>query len=109
MSYICYATNEYVNGESREMIPIRIRKIVYIAQTKPDPRSDYLQFASQSEGWEIMEEVPVRISKADEFRAKNSPVIGEDKEVRYMKPVEKRERYSRRGEDNSDDFKPEEL
>lgn len=85
MSYICYATNEIVSNESRELIPIKVRKVIYIAQTKPDPRSDYLQFVDQTEGWEIVKEVPVRKSKAEEFRLNNTPEIVGQKEVYYMK------------------------
>jgi hypothetical protein len=109
MSYVCYATDELVIGESREMVPIRIRKVIYIAQTKPDPRSDYLQFASQSEGWEVMEEVPVRRSAVDAFRAAHPPVIGEEKEVRYMKPIPKKEKYNKYGDNQDEDFKPDDL
>jgi hypothetical protein len=109
MSYICYATNELVIGESREMVPIRIRKVVYISQTKPDPRSDYLQFANQTEGWEIMEEVPVRRSAVDAFRASNPPIIGEEKEVRFMKPIPKREKYSKYGDNQDEDYKSDNI
>ena len=109
MSYLCHATNELVTGESRVLIPTQIRKVVYIAQTKPDAQSDYLQFASQSEGWEIVKEVPVRSSKAAEFQLTHSPeVVGEPKEVRYMKPRQVREKFVRRRDDQDND-KPEEL
>lgn len=93
MSYICYATNEVVSNEARELIPIKIRKVIYIAQIKPDPRSDFLQFASQTEGWEIVKEVPVRKSKAEEFRLNNSPEIVGQKEVYYIKPRSSRTKF----------------
>ncbi len=85
MSYLCYATNEIVSNEPRELIPIKIRKVIYIAQAKPDPRSDYLQFVDQAEGWEIVQEVAVRASKAEEFRLNHTPEIVGQKEVYYMK------------------------
>lgn len=101
MSYRCYVTGEVVIGEARVLVPIRIRKVTYVAQMKPDTRSDYLQFAGQTEGWEIMEEVPVRKSLADEFQRTHPPVVAEEKEVRYMKPVQVKEKYVRR--DDEDD------
>ncbi len=83
MSYICYATNELVVGETRTLVPIEIRKVTYIAQARPDNRSDYLQFIKQTEGWEIVKEVPVRNSKADEYIANHPPIIVGEKQIFY--------------------------
>lgn len=103
MSYMCHATNEVVLGEGRVLVPTEIRKVIYVAQIKPDPRSSYLQFAGQSEGWEILREVSVRKSKAAEFIAANPPRVVKEKEVRYMKPLPPRERYVRKGHDEDND------
>lgn len=93
MSYLCHATNEIVSGEPRVLIPTKIRKVIYIAQTKPDPRSDYLQFVGQTEGWEIVQEVAVRQSKEAEYNSIHRPEIVGQKEVYYMKPRTVRERF----------------
>ena len=104
MSYLCHATNEMVMGEPRVLVPVQIRKVIYIAQTRPDEKVDYVQFASQTEGWEIVKEVPVRGSKATEFQATHTPeVVGEPKEVRYMKPRPPREKFVRRNDDQDND------
>lgn len=105
MGYMCHATNEIVNNEPRVMIPVKVRKVVYIGQNKPDPRSDYLQFAGQSEGWEIVQEVPVRQSKEAEFLSKHSPAVVGTKEVRFMKPRPKKDKFIKRQDDIDD--KPE--
>jgi hypothetical protein len=86
MSYICHATNELVIGEGCQFIPTEIRQVVYIAQIRPDKRTDYLQFGGQTEGWEVVKEVPVRNSLAEKFLASNTPEVVGQKEVRYIKP-----------------------
>lgn len=106
MSFWCHASNEIVTGESRVLIPTKIRKVIYIAQSKPDAQSDYLQFVSQSEGWEIAEEVAVRSSKAAEFQATHTPETIGEKEVRYMAPRKTREKFVKRSEKDDND-KPE--
>lgn len=83
MSYWCHATQETVIGEPRVLVPIKIRKVVYVAQEQPDPKSDYMQFVGQSEGWEIVKEVPVRQSSAETFARLNPPVVVGVKEVRF--------------------------
>jgi hypothetical protein len=105
MSFWCHASNELVSGESRVLVPIHIRKVIYIAQNKPDAQSDYLQFASQSEGWEIVTEVAVRASKATEFALMNTPDVVAEKEVRYLLPRKTREKFVRRNDEDND--KPE--
>ncbi len=84
MSYWCNATKEIVANEMRVLVPVKIRKVIYIAQTKPDPRTDFLQFVSQSEGWETVQELPVRQSAAEWFRNANPPEIVGEKEVRFL-------------------------
>jgi hypothetical protein len=90
MSYICHATGELVQGEGRELVPVKIRKVIYIAQTRPDKRSQYLQFAGQTEGWEVVQEVPVRNSAAAEFKESFKPDVVAEKEVRYISPKKQR-------------------
>lgn len=107
MSYTCYATNEVVIGERCVQVPIKIRKVIYIAQTKPDDRSDYLQFASQSEGWETVKAVPVRISEAEWFITTHEPEIVGEKEVRFLLPRKLKEKTPRRNDEELD--KPKEA
>jgi len=102
MSYWCHATNVIVQGETREMVPVKIRKVIYVGQTAPAKRSQYLQFAGQSEGWEVVEEVSVRRSKAEEFKAAFPPIVVGEKEVRFIKPRKAKEKFIRR-EDEDDD------
>ena len=106
MSFMCYATKELVIGERCVQVPVKIRKVIYIAQTKPDNQSDYLKFAGQSEGWEIVETVPVRQSSAEVFQMLNPPVMVGEKEVRFTMPNKPREVYER-NQDNPSDDKPE--
>ncbi len=105
MSFMCAATNELAIGERCVQVPVKIRKVVYISQTKPDPRSDFLKFAGQSEGWEIVETIPVRQSFAEAYASLNPPVVVGEKEVRFMLPDAPRERYVPRDDSSSD--KPE--
>lgn len=105
MSYWCHATQEVVIGEPRALVPTKIRKVIYIAQTKLDDRSDYLQFASQSEGWEIVEEVAVKRSSADIFAQLHPPVVVGEKEVRFILPRKIKDRSPRFKDE--DDVKPE--
>jgi len=105
MSYWCHATNEVVIGEARSLVPTEIRKVIYIAQTKLDERSNYLQFSGQSEGWEIVKSVAVRRSSAEIYAQLHPPVIVGEKEVRFLLPRKAKERFSRRKDD--DDVKPE--
>ena len=105
MSYWCHATNQVVIGEAQSLVPIKIRKVIYIAQQKPDDRSDYLQFAGQSEGWETVEAVSVRRSSADIFAQLHPPVIVGEKEVRFLLPRKAKESAPRYKDD--DDIKPE--
>ena len=108
MSYWCHASNELVTGEPRVMVPVKVRSVIYIAQSRPDPQSDYLQFVSQAEGWEIVKEVPVRASRAVEYARDTVPeVVDGTKEVRYMAPRKVREKFVRRS-DRDDNDKPEE-
>ena len=86
MSYICHATDRLVIGEKCQMVPTEIRKVTYVAQVKPDRRSDYLRFDGQTEGWEIVKEVPIRNSLAADFTSSHVPKVVGEKEVRYMKP-----------------------
>lgn len=106
MSYWCNATNAVVKNEPCALVPSKVRRVIYIGQTKPDPRSEYLQFASQSEGWEIAEEVKVRQSKAEEYAKTYPPQVIGDKEVRFLKPRKPKEKYVKKSEDDTDD-KPE--
>ena len=94
MSFWCYATNETVANEMRVLVPIKIRKVVYITQTRPDPRSNFLQFVSQSEGWEIVEELPVCQSSAEWFKNTHPPEIVGEKEVRFLVPRKIKEKNS---------------
>ena len=103
MGFLCHATNEVVTNETRVLIPIKIRKVVYIAQMKTDQKSEYLQFAGQSEGWEIVQEVAVRKSKADEFALTCAPEVVGEKEVRFLKPRQIKEKFVRRDKDSDDD------
>ena len=105
MSFMCAATKELVIGERCVQVPVKIRKVIYIAQTKPDPRSDFLKFASQSEGWEIVETAPVRQSSAEIFAMLHPPEMVGEKEVRFMLPDAPRERFVPRDDASSD--KPE--
>lgn len=105
MSYWCYATEEVVIGEPRVLVPIQIRKVIYVAQTKPDERSDFLQFAGQSEGWEIVKEVPVRRSSAEVYARLHPPEIVGEKEVRFLLPRKAKERTNNFVKD--EDEKPE--
>lgn len=107
MSYWCHASNEAVSGEKRVLVPTKIRKVIYIAQQKPDDRSDYLQFAGQTEGWEVVEEVPVRQSRAVVYQETYKPIIVSQKEVRFLLPRKQKEKYVRRN-DEMDNDKPEE-
>ena len=102
MSYICYATGELVRGEPRELVPIEIRKVTYIAQSRPDKRVQYLQFAGQTEGWEIVKEVPVRISKVEEFKENHTPLVVAEKEVRFLSP--KRSKSKQQSFDQNSDI-----
>lgn len=106
MSFWCHASEETVKGEPCVLVPIKIRKVIYIAQNKPDTQSDYLQFANQSEGWEVAEEVSVRQSRASQYRALYPPIVVAEKEVRFMLPRKTREKFVRRNDD-LDDSKPE--
>ena len=99
MSYWCNATNETVANEMRVLVPVKIRKVIYIAQTRPDPRTDFLQFVSQSEGWEIVEELPVRQSAAEWFKISHPPEIVGEKEVRFLIPRKAKEKGPRVTED----------
>lgn len=103
MSYMCHATGELVQGEGRELIPQKIRRVVYIGQTKPDKKSGYLQFNGQTEGWEVVLEVPVRMSEADEFKKNFPPVIVEEKEVRYIKPKKRKNKKNIINRDEEND------
>jgi hypothetical protein len=106
MSYICHATQQLIYGERCVLVPIKIRKVVYIAQTRPDSRSNFLQFAGQSEGWETVKEVPVRPESAEWFRTANPPEIASEvKEVRFMLPRQVKEKAPPRHEEELD--KPE--
>jgi len=84
MSFWCHATDQLCIGEAQVMVPVEIRKVVYISQTKPDNRSGFLQFAGQSEGWETVKAVPVRRSSAEIFAQIHPPEIVGEKEVRFM-------------------------
>ena len=108
MSFMCVATKEHVIGERCVQVPIKIRKVIYIAQTKPDSQSDFLKFAGQSEGWEIVETAPVRQSSAEVFAMIHPPEMVGEKEVRFMLPNKPYERFVRRDRDTSND-KPESL
>lgn len=108
MSYWCHATEEVVIGEPRVLVPIQIRKVIYIAQTKPDDRSNFLQFAGQSEGWEIVKEVPVRKSSAEVYASLHPPEIIGEKEVRFLMPRKAKVRVNLSANDN-DDVKPDNL
>lgn len=102
MSYICHATNELVIGEARELVPTKIRKVRYVALSKPDPRVEFYQYASHSDGWETVEEVPVRRGEAAAFAAKYPPQIVDEKEVRYLKPKPPKERFVKRSDEDND-------
>lgn len=106
MSYWCYASEEIVKDESCVLVPTKIRKVIYVAQNKPDTQSEYLQFANQSEGWEIAEEVRVRQSRAAEYQSIHPPEVIAEKEVRFLLPRKIREKFVRRDNDNDND-KPE--
>ena len=105
MSYWCHATEEVVIGEPRVLVPVQIRKVIYVAQSKPDDRSDFLQFAGQSEGWEVVKEVPVRRSSAEIYARLHPPEIVGEKEVRFLLPRKAKERINSSIKD--DDVKPE--
>lgn len=102
MSFMCAASKELVIGERCILIPSQIRKVIYVAQTRPDYRSDFLKFAGQSEGWEIVKEVPVRASMADIYREFNPPKVVGEKEVRFLQPNPPRESYVPRENASSD-------
>jgi len=100
---MCAATRELVIGERCVQVPIKIRKVIYISQTKPDPQSDFLKFAGQSEGWEIVETTPVRQGSAEVFAMLHPPVMVGEKEVRFMLPNKPRERFIRHNDDPAND------
>lgn len=95
MSFWCYDTEDIVIGEPQVLVPIEIRKVTYVSQKKPDKRSEFLQFAGQSEGWEVAKAVPVRRSRAEFYAAAHPPEIVEEKEVRFMEPTKKRTHYKK--------------
>lgn len=106
MGYTCYATNEYVEGETRELIPIQIRKVKYYNNVKRPNGPMY--FNKATEGWEIVKEVPVRASKAEEFAAKNPPEIVGEKEITTLTILtRKREDYKPRKNEEDGSDKPE--
>jgi hypothetical protein len=89
MSFWCYDTEDIVIGEPQVLVPIQIRKIIYISQKKPDHKSDFLQYEGQSEGWETVKAVPVRRSRAEIYAATHPPIIVSEKEVRFITPFKK--------------------
>ena len=103
MSYLCTAKNENVIGERRVLVPIKIRKVTYIGQIKSDDQSNYLQFAGESAGWEIVEEVPVCLSLVDSYAKAHPPIVVGNKEVIFLKPRPKKEKFSRTNYDEEYD------
>ena len=82
MGYTCYATNEVVNGESRELVPIKQRKVFY-NNYHVYQRGDriYKQYMGTSEGLETVEERPICAKALASFLEAHSPEIVEEKQV----------------------------
>lgn len=88
--FYCHASKENVGNEVMVLVPTKIRKVTYIGIYKTDPRAKVQLDNVITEGWEIVQEVPVCFSKAKAFRETCTPEIVDTKIVEYTKPFKKK-------------------
>lgn len=99
MSFRCHATLDQVGepmvvrGQKMVLVPLETRKVKYIGtitkksfNKEEEPR---VIFTGDSEGWEVVREVPVCHDKAAEFIEQNPPKVVCTKEVRVYRPMKK--------------------
>lgn len=100
MSFYCHAKQQNVTGETRVLVPAIIRNVDYIGITakkmfgrdkEKDTDIKMVETGEIFHGWEVVKEIAVCESMADQYLIDNPPVtLPETKQITQVRPKKKR-------------------